>query len=191
MQDILTVDEISRLLGAVESTTATGLRNRAMLETLYATGERREELLSLTIFDADPDKESIRVMGKGRKERVLPLGKYASKYIELYLKYGRNKILKNDVPDDDNFLFVSAQENRRPALDSHFFSPLCEKAKITKHVTCHTFRRTCATHMLKNGAHPLMVAEMLGHSGLKTLRQYLKISIPELQETHSKLKPGQ
>ncbi len=190
MQDILTPDEVNRFLAVIDSADAIGLRNRAMIETLYATGVRREELLSLTIFDADTDNETLRVMGKGSKERVLPMGRHASKYIELYLKYGRRKILRDDIPDDENLLFVSSWANRKPALDCHFFRPVCEKAKIRKHVTCHTFRRTCATHMLQNGAHPLMVAEMLGHSSLKTLRQYLKINITELQETHSKLKPG-
>jgi integrase/recombinase XerD len=189
IQDILTVDEVNRFLSALDTGNVIGLRNRAIFETFYATGIRREELLSLKVFDVDTDKEYVRVFGKGKKERILPLGKHASKHIALYLKYSRVKILRKDLPDDDNLLFIGYQ-GAGPTLNQFFFKAICEKAKITKHVSCHTFRRTCATHMLANGAHPLMIAEMLGHSGLKTLRQYLKISIKEIQETHSRLKPG-
>lgn len=188
--EILTPDEVKRLLAAVESTTAMGIRNRAMLEVLYATGARKEELHSLSVFDIDTDRETVRVFGKGGKERVLPMGKHASKYVELYLKFGRQKLLGKDIPDDGGILFISSRAGKRPNLDSRFFKPLLEKAGITKHVSYHTFRRTCATHMLQNGAHVLMVAEMLGHGGLETLRRYLKISITELRKTHSKSKPG-
>ncbi len=189
LQNVLTVDEVSRFLANIDSGTPTGFRNRAMIETLYATGMRKGELLSLKVFDVDTVNESVRVFGKGSKERVLPLGKYASKHIALYLKHTRMKLLNKDIPDDNNLLFVGFQAEK-PTIGYSFFKATCEKSNISKHVTCHTFRRTCATHMLQNGAHPLMVAEMLGHSSLKILKQYLKISIKELQEAHSKLNPG-
>lgn len=189
LQVILTVDEMKRFLAAIDNNHPTGFRNRAMFEILYSTGIRKEELLNLKTFDVDTVNESIRIFGKGSKERVLPLGRHASEYIELYLKHTRPKLLSKNTPDDNNFLFVGSQ-GIKPAINKDFFRTVCEKAKITKNVTCHTFRRTCATHMLQNGAHPLMVAEMLGHGSLRTLGQYLKISIRELQEAHSKLKPG-
>lgn len=190
---VLSESEVKRLLAAPDCATPVGLRDRAMMEVLYGTGIRRFELLKLTVFDVDTDAQTLRVVGKWRKERVLPIGKHAAKYVGLYLKNARPKLINRADPDAQ-WLFLSvlkeAKGRHRPNPDNHFFSRYLEKAGISKPVSCHTLRRSCATHMLSNGAHPLMVAEMLGHSSLMNLGQYLQVSITELVKSHGQSKVG-
>lgn len=190
---VLSENEIKQFLSAPDCSNPVGLRDRAMLEILYGTGIRKFELEKLTIFDVDIDRETLRVVGKWRKERVLPIGKHAAKYVGLYLKNARPKLVNQADPDAE-WLFLSAmpkaKKKRRVNLETHFFAKYAEKAGMKKPVSCHTLRRSCATHMLSNGAHPLMVAEMLGHSSLRNLSQYLQVSIRELIKSHGQCKVG-
>jgi integrase/recombinase XerD len=188
--DVLTEAEVRKMLSLPDTSRKVGLRDRAMLEVLYSTGIRREELLKLTIFDIDTQKQSLRVIGKGSKERVLPLGKVASKYVELYLRHSRPKFARKDVPGSDALwlgVFKIPIGIQSPAVITRKYA---RKAGIKKSVSTHTLRRTCATHMLRRGAHPFMIAEMLGHADLKTLSHYLNVSISDLTRTHAKSRPG-
>jgi integrase/recombinase XerD len=185
---VLTEDEVKKLLAACDISTAAGLRNRAMLEVLYSCGLRRGELLGMTVQDASFYENSIRVRGKGGKERVIPVGKHAEKYTSGYIRNARPELLGDSTADA---LWISI---RHKVLSGQALLTVIrktsEKAGMEKRVNTHTLRRTCATHLLRNGAHPLMISQLLGHSDLKTLSHYLKTSITDLKKTHKKTSPG-
>jgi integrase/recombinase XerD len=187
---VMTEKEVQRILAVPDLTRPMGVRNRALLETLYATGIRREEVLRLTVFDVDLDRATLRVMGKGRKERLIPLGKHAVKYLRIYLHEARPKMLPK---------FTAAPEalwldRNRTAIGDigilHVVKDASKRAGIEKQVNIHAFRRTCATHMLRNGAHPVAVAQMLGHADLNSLSHYLQTTVTDLMQSHAKTNPG-
>jgi integrase/recombinase XerD len=183
-------DEIRKLLAQPNVATTCGIRDRTLLETAYATGARREELSRLTVFDVDVDNQRLRVLGKGGKERVLPLGRHAVQWLQRYITQARPKLLKEKL--DEPALWIDthgkqlAYEAFQQILTRHSYA-----AGIRPAVSPHAMRRACATHMLKNGAHPLQLQMLLGHATLKTLSQYLRLSIAELQQTHKQSNPGQ
>jgi len=166
------------------------VRDRALIETAYATGARREELARLTVLDVDLDNQRLRVLGKGSKERVLPLGKQAVQWLQRYIRESRQKLLKEKL--DEPALWIDlhgkplAYEAFQQILTRHSYA-----AAIRPAISAHALRRACATHMLKNGAHPLQLQMLLGHATLKTLSQYLRLTVVELQQTHQQSNPGQ
>jgi integrase/recombinase XerD len=187
---VLTVGEVRALLDTPDTSRLLGLRDRAILELLYATAVRRREAALLTLSDIDLDRETVRVLGKGGKERAVPVGRNAVGHIRRYLEAARPQLAGR------------SQQERRELWINKDGEPLSEqvlgllprryarKARIAGQVSPHTLRRSCATHMLQNGAHPLMVSEMLGHADTKTLAHYLRISVSDLKETHSRSNPG-
>ena len=181
--------EITKLLGVCDMTRHTGIRDRAMLETAYSTGVRRAELLSLTVFSPDLKNGILRVFGKGRKERTVPLGKHAVLWLDRYLTSARSELAKNNI--DENALWINklgrkvSKEGLQMILRSR-----SEQAGFSRIISIHSIRRACATHMLSNGAHPVQIQMLLGHSTLDTLSQYLSVSITELRKTHAGSKPG-
>jgi len=188
---VIDTGQVDRLLSMPSVREPVGLRDRAIMEILYGCGLRRAELVELTMFSPEPGEGTIRVMGKGRKERVLPLGKHARLYLERYLDTARPALLPTAADPDLNALWLSSRGG--PLSGSCFarrFKDYVRTAGIDPDTSLHTLRRSCATHMLANGAHPLMVANMLGHEDLKTLSHYLRVSIAELKETHARSKPG-
>jgi integrase/recombinase XerD len=190
MGTVLDEDEMRRLLAAPDISRPCGLRDRAMLELLYATGIRREEMVGLSIFDLDLISDTVRVIGKGRKERCLPIGKHASKWLELYLKHGRPKFTGMLQPKSDALWFGIFKKPMTLSAPTYVVKHNARKAGITKITGCHAIRRSCATHMLRHGAHPLMVAEMLGHSNLQSLSYYLQVSAVDIKKTHEQSKVG-
>jgi len=185
---VLTEKEIKKLLSVPDISTVLGLRDRAIFEILYSCGLRKSELLNMKVEDAAFYDGSIRIKGKGRKERILPIGKHAEKYVKLYLKNARPKLIGDSSTD---FLWIS--RNHNPMSDTLLHTTVRKttaEAGIKKTVNNHTFRRTCATHLLQNGAYPLMVSKLLGHADLKTLSHYLKTTISDLKKSHEKSKPG-
>jgi len=190
LPQVISVEEVRRLLNAPDCSRPLGLRNRAMLEVLYGAAVRREELVRLTVFDVDLQEKTLRALGKGRKERLLPLGTAAARYLEQYLQTARPKLLDPaNSPTDALWL----GRCHKP-FGIHGVSQIVERygreAAIGKPVSPHTLRRSCATHMLANGAHPLMVAKLLGHADLSTLSHYLRTSVADLIKMHRKSKPG-
>ena len=185
---VLTVKQVHQLLNAPDITKSTGIRDRAILELLYATGMRRREILSLTIFDIDLNAQSVRVLGKGRKERQLPCGKHATVALSNYLKHARPKLLKKEKSPVDSLWLNKYGKAFSMQMLNIIVRLYGRKAGLA--VSTHTLRRCCATHMLQNGAHPLMVAGMLGHATFKTLSRYLRVTIADLKQTHRKSKPG-
>jgi len=185
-----TEEEITKLLAQPNVVTKCGIRDRALLETAYATGARREELARLTIHNVDLDNERLTVLGKGNKERVLPLGKQATQWLGRYIAQTRPKLLKEKI--DESALWIDTHGKQ---LAYHAFQQILTRhsydAGIRPSITPHAVRRACATHMLRHGAHPLQLQMLLGHATLKTLGQYLRLTITELQQTHAQSNPGQ
>ncbi len=167
-----------------------GFRNRAILEVSYSTGVRCEELLNLSIFDVECERRRIRVLGKGRKERTVPIGRHAADYVKHYLKNGRPKLLGQSHPDT-TALWISCKGHPLTIIGlRQMLRNYGKKAGIKQNVNAQILRRSCATHMLDNGAHPVVVAQLLGHAKLSTLSHYLKVTITELKQMHENTKPG-
>lgn len=187
---VLTEKDVQQLLAGPDLTRPMGVRDRALLETLYSTGVRLGEAQALTVFDVDLDRATLRVKGKGRKERLIPLGKHAVKFLGIYLKEARPKMLPK---------FTAAPEalwldRNRTAIGKvgigHIVKQYARKAGLTKPVNIHALRRTCATQLLRNGAHPVVVAQLLGHADLNSLSHYLQTTITDLLKAHAQTNPG-
>jgi integrase/recombinase XerD len=187
---VLTEKEVQRLLAVPDLTRPQGVRDRALIEMLYSTGIRRAEAAALTVFDVDLDRATVRVKGKGKKERLVPLGKHAVKYLAIYLKEARPNLLPrfSAAPDAlwmDRYRTSMLMEGLGQTVTKYG-----QVAGISKPVTIHTFRRTYATQLLRNGAHPVVVAQMLGHADLTSLSHYLQTTITDLLKAHAKTNPG-
>jgi len=185
---VLSEREIQRLLAVPDLTKPRGLRDRALLEVLYSTGMRRSEAVGLAIHDADLDRATVKVRGKFGKQRIIPLGKHAVKYLRLYLQEARPRLLPKLSPPSDA-LWLDRRRKGMPAQSvCHVVKVCAEKAGVV--ADTHTLRRTCATQLLRGGAHPVVVAQILGHSGLRSLSHYLRTTITDLQKAHSLTNPG-
>ena len=187
-RSILTGPEAKKVIHATNTKTATGYRDRAIIEVFYSTGIRRNELINLELSDVDYHEGLVRInSGKGKKDRVVPIGKIACRYIENYVK-GVRPMLVKDPKDNHLFLTINGtkiSENRVWQLIKVY----SKKTKIKKNITTHTFRHTCATLMLKNKANIRHIQELLGHSSLEATQVYTRVTITDLKEVHSKCHP--
>ncbi|CAH1002370.1 Tyrosine recombinase XerD [Neolewinella maritima] len=179
--EVLTYEEIRALLGAIDLSTDHGLRDRALLEVLYACGLRVSEATGLRLSDLYLDEEFIRVTGKGNKERIVPIGGGAIRHVEIYLEYVR-KVLPRIV--DENIVFLN---RRGGALSRVSVFTAVKKyavaAEIDKKVSPHTFRHSFATHLIEGGADLRAVQEMLGHESILTTEIYTHLDTDFLRET--------
>ena len=187
-RNVLTVQEARKIIEAPDTNTALGYRDRAILEVLYATGIRKQELMNLTVGDVNLEEELLRVnAGKGGYDRVSPLSSIACSYLETYIKGIRPELLRDKQTDR---LFIS---NRGRPIARNTLGEVVEKyarrANVRKHVTCHLWRHTCATHLVKNKANLRHVQEILGHRSLATTERYLSLTITDLKEAHRKFHP--
>lgn len=184
---ILTITEVEELLKQPNSFQPTGLRDKAMLELLYATGIRVSELISLNISDVNLDMGYIKCYGKGAKERIVPLGSIAAKCVQEYIGKGRPKLVRTY---EEPSLFVNHHGNR---LTRQGFWKIIKKyaleANITKEITPHTLRHSFATHLLENGADLRSVQEMLGHADISTTQIYTHVTKNRLKEVYDKTHP--
>lgn len=187
---VLTEREVQRMLAVPDLTRPIGIRDRAMLETLYSTGIRREEASRNTVFDVDLDHATLRVTGKGRKQRLLPLGKHAVKFLGIYLREARPKMLPKFTASPDALWLDRNRTEMTKTSISHVVNRHARKAGIGKQVNTHALRRTMATHLLRNGAHPVAVAQMLGHAGLTSLSHYLQTTVTDLMRSHRQSNVG-
>jgi integrase/recombinase XerD len=185
---ILTPEEARRVLEAADEKTPLGLRDRALLETLYGTGIRVSELANLTPYDVDTEERTLRVIqGKGRKDRYLPLTREAAEAIEAYLVCGRSGLLS---PAKPRFLFVSEKGGfMHRAVLSRLVKRYAKKARVTKAVTCHTFRHSMATHLLKGRADIRHIQALLGHKRLSSTERYTHVEITDLKEVVARAHP--
>jgi len=183
----LTEDDVERLLAAPRAEQALGLRDKAMLETLYASGLRVSELIGLKLSQVSQDMGVVRVIGKGSKERLVPLGEEALTWIRRYLKEGRPELLVGRVTDD---LFVTA---RGAAMTRQMFWQLlrryAQQAELKKAISPHTLRHAFATHLLNHGADLRVVQLLLGHSDISTTQIYTHVARERLKQLHAKHHP--
>lgn len=182
LPDTLTNKEVDILLNSVSGTDDLSIRNRAMLELLYATGLRVSELISLKFDNVNLEECFVRIIGKGNKERLVPFGHKAKIFLERYLRI-RKKI-------NSEYLFLTRL--KKPISRIEFWRQLKEisiKAGIMKNITPHTLRHSFATHLLTAGTDIRFVQEMLGHSSISTTQIYTHVSQERLKEQHKKYHP--
>lgn len=188
LMDVPTEKQVARLLAQPDTTSPRGVRDRAWIETAYSTGARLEELGALTIFDPDFDRGLLRVMGKGRKERMLPLGKQAVHWLRQYLRDARPKLTRGRLNEERLWLGTGGRPLSGPAM--RLVLRQHARAAGLPPLSPHALRRACATHMLRNGAHPVQIQLLLGHADLTTLSQYLRLTIRDIRKMHAASKPG-
>jgi integrase/recombinase XerD len=183
-----TLSEVEAILNVVDLGTPSGLRDRAMMETFYSTAMRRSELIGLQLDDLNRESRVLTIrQGKGRKDRVVPIGRRALQWIEKYLHDGRGALIER--PTDTLFLTTlgnSFHPNTLTALVRCYIVA----AGITKRGSCHIFRHTAATLMLDGGADLRSLQTLLGHESLNTTQIYTHVSIKRLREVHDKTHPG-
>lgn len=187
LPSFLTEEEVESLLNSIDLSTPIGLRDKAILEVLYATGMRVSELAALKKKNLNMKGGFIVVKGKGSKERIVPFGEVALKYLKLYLEEGRPKILKNKECDE---LFVTSRG--KGMTRQNIFLMIEKYAKrcgIEKRLSPHTLRHSFATHLLKNGADLRAIQILLGHSDISTTQIYTHIEQERLKKIYKKFHP--
>ncbi|MEO6686699.1 MAG: site-specific tyrosine recombinase XerD [Dyadobacter sp.] len=188
LPDVLSYDEIEQMLNAIDHSTPEGTRNRAIIEVLYSSGLRVSELIGLQLTFCYFDIGFIRILGKGDKVRLVPIGKEAIKYVELYLEHVRKEIEVKKDSEDIVFL------NRRGGQLSRvmvflIIKDVAEKAGIAKNVSPHTFRHSFATHLIEGGASLRAVQEMLGHESITTTEIYTHLDRDYLRQIITEFHP--
>jgi len=187
--DVLSVDEINSMLALIDHSTDAGVRNRAMLETLYACGLRVSELVNLRMSMIYSDLGFVKVIGKNNKERIVPIGSEALKHISLYLEGVRRK-LKTIGKGSEDILFLNQRGGGLSrVMVFMLIKELAEKAGIRKKVSPHTFRHSFATHLVEGGADLKAVQDMLGHESITTTEIYTHLDTDYLRETLHKYHP--
>jgi integrase/recombinase XerD len=185
---ILSAQEVESILREAEPTSVPGLRDRAMLETLYSTGLRRMELPALAVYDVDLTRRLVVVReGKGRKDRMIPIGERAAAWVEKYLLEARPQLL---IADCESLFLTDYGEPMSPQYLSDRVRRYMHFAGVNKPGACHLFRHACATHMLENGADTRFIQAMLGHADLSTTQIYTHVSIEKLREIHDATHPA-
>lgn len=180
---VLSLEEVDKLLD-IKLTDHYSYRNKAMLELMYATGLRVSELINLKIHDVDLDNALVRTLGKGSKERIIPMGDYAIKYVKEYLLYHRSNLIKLS---NNDYLFIN--NHGRQLTRQGFFKILKKIAKekdIKTPFSPHTLRHSFATHLLDNGADLRSIQELLGHSDIVTTRIYTHTQNNKLKNDYIK-----
>jgi integrase/recombinase XerD len=178
----LTVAEVEAILAVATKTDPGGLRDRAILETLYGAGIRISELVGMDVDDVDVDDASVRVMGKGGKERVVPLGRFALEALAAYLTRARPAIAG---PRSGGALYLNRRGGRLSRQGAaNILKDAAWKAGLSKRVTPHTLRHSFATHLLEGGADIRVVQELLGHATLATTQIYTLVTGERLREEY-------
>lgn len=185
---VLSEDEVVRLLNQPDITTAEGFRDRTMLEVLYATGMRVSELINLTLDRVDLNMKYIIAFGKGSKERIVPLGSVAAKFLQRYLEKVRPKLTHADRNTNIVFLAFGGHELTRQRF-WQIIRGYGRKANINKALTPHILRHSFATHLLDNGADLRSVQELLGHSDISTTQIYTHLTNKRLRDIYAKAHP--
>lgn len=186
---VLTAQEAEQILSLAPLDTALGLRDRSILEMLYATGIRRKELASLKLYDVDIERGTVLVrQGKGKKDRLLPLGLRAAAWVRKYIEDARPEIVIE--PDERDLFLSNSGTAMSPATLGNLVHAYIKQSGIGKSGSCHLFRHAMATLMLENGADVRYVQEMLGHARLNTTEIYTHVNIQKLMEVHQLTHPA-
>lgn len=188
-QAILTQGEVEQVLNAPDVKTPLGVRDRAMLETLYSTGMRRRELVNLAVFDIDHERGTVMIrQGKGQKDRVIPIGDRALAWIDKYLQEVRPQLVVE--PDPGNVFLTVEGVAPHPDWLSSMARGYVKASGVKKPGSCHLFRHACATQMLEGGADIRFIQAMLGHSNLRATEIYTQVSIRKLKDIHTATHPA-
>ena len=176
LPNYLSYEELAKILDNIDISTKIGLRNRLLVEMFYATGCRVSEMINIKVSDINKSNNSIRIMGKGSKERIVYFGEYARDYLDRYLPL-----------IDTDYLFTQESRDKLSIHDvEYIISDLVKNLALKTHVTPHTLRHTFATHLLNNGADIKTVQELLGHSSLNTTGIYTHVSNERIKEVYRK-----
>lgn len=186
LPEVLSIEEINELIDAIDLSKAEGERNKAMLETLYSCGLRVSELVGLQLSNLLLDEGFVRVVGKGDKERIVPIGSVAIRHINSYINFVRSH-QNNIKKESEDILFLNRRGNQLTrVMVFTIIKQLAEKIQLTKTVSPHTFRHSFATHLIEGGADLRAIQEMLGHESITTTeiythldREYLRQAIVE------------
>lgn len=180
LPDVMTVEEIDRLIGAIDRTSREGQRNRAILETLYSCGLRVSELCNLKLSDLYLKEGFVKVEGKGSKQRLVPVSSRAVNELENYFPDRNSGFVK---PGYEDYVFISRfGKNISRIMVFHIIKELAEKAGLNKNISPHTFRHSFATHLLEGGANLRAIQCMLGHESIGTTEIYTHIDRNRLRE---------
>ena len=183
----LTEQDVDLLLEAPDTDTALGIRDRAMLEVLYATGLRVSELVGLRIAQVSMDMGVLKVMGKGSKERLVPMGEVSLDYLRNYVDSARPELLSGKLSDD---LFVTAHGvSMTRQMFWYLIKKYSKKIGLNKPISPHTLRHAFATHLLNHGADLRVVQMLLGHADISTTQIYTHVARERLKQLHSKHHP--
>ncbi len=184
---VMTLEEVDLLLAGPDLTKPSGRRDKAMLELLYATGIRVSEMISLNVSNVNLENGYVRCIGKGSKERIIPLGSIAAKFVRQFIERGRKSMLKNQKTEA---LFLNHHGRR---LTRQGFWKILKKhavdSGIKRDIKPHTIRHSFATHLLENGADLRSVQEMLGHADISTTQIYTHITKNRLKQIYDKTHP--
>ena len=176
LPNYLSYEELAKILDNIDISTKMGLRNRLLVEMFYATGCRVSEMINIKVSDINKSNNSIRIMGKGKKMRIVYFGEYARDYLDRYLPL-----------IDTDYLFTQESGDKLSIHDvEYIISDLVKNLALKTHVTPHTLRHTFATHLLNNGADIKTVQELLGHSSLNTTGIYTHVSNERIKEVYRK-----
>ena len=187
LPQVLTKEEVEKLLHSPNTGQVLGLRDRAMLELMYATGLRISEIINLKLEDLHLTMGTLQTLAKGHKERIVPVGDEAIKWINRYLEEARPKLLKQKR---SNYLFLNFHGNNltRQGVWKNLKAEV-RKAGIQKNITPHTLRHSFATHILENGADLRIVQELLGHADISTTQIYTHLSNKQLADIYNRAHP--
>jgi integrase/recombinase XerC len=187
----LSIEQMIKFIETPETDTVLGKRDRAILELLYASGVRVSELVGLNLTDIDFNNQTLRVKGKGRKERMVPFGNHAKAALESYLGVRGELLIEADPDDrDPNAVFMNYQGTRITTRSvGRMLDKYCKQCAEIHHVSPHALRHSFATHLLDAGADLRTIQELLGHARLTTTQQYTHVSTDKLMEVYDKAHP--
>ena len=189
LPDVLSFDEIENIIGEIDLSTPEGTRNKAILETMYSCGLRVSELVNLKLSQLYPEIGFIRVIGKGNKERLVPIGSSAIKYIQIYNSTIR--VHQTAQKGEEDIVFLNRRGKRLSRVMIFLIiKDLVKKAGIKKNISPHTFRHSFATHLVEGGADLRAVQEMLGHESITTTEIYTHLDREFLRKTLQEFHPG-
>lgn len=186
--EVLSLNEIDKIIAAIDLSKEQGHRNKAIIETLYACGVRVSELINMKLSEFYPDIGFVKVTGKNNKERIIPIGNEAIKSIEFYIKFDRKNL--NIAKGNEDFIFLNRRGKKLTrVMIFHIIKELSELSGIRKNVSPHIFRHSFATHLLEGGADLRVIQEMLGHESILTTEIYTHMDTNYLKEAIMKFHP--
>jgi len=188
LPDSLSLKEIIKIINNIDLSHPQGIRNRAIIETLYGSGLRVSELISLKLSNLFFKENLIKVLGKGNKQRLVPMGKFSKKYLKIYIKDQRLKTKINKIDSDTIFLNRNGRQISRVMIFK-IIKELAINSNIKKNISPHTLRHSFATHLIENGADLRTIQKLLGHENIITTEIYTHLDTKHLKNIMKKFHP--